>query len=258
MSSPIGSVRSWCASSTRRHGSGGAPRGRDGRQTAAARAGPLQPRHRLGRRRHRRRKPARRDRPRARGRHHDPAAQAPQTPNGDCPLTARAQHRRERGAGMRGPPPDPGREAARRRSRRKAQATNQSASRLLRTTTRRPPAARSEVAARARRRLCVYGSWSGGGRAARGGSRLGAFRLQRRGYVRAAARCRRPPSLTRHPAVRRTGREPALKPAGSARSAVDVSSPWSPPRSPGRSCPPRTPRPGGIRKACRPARASSR
>ena len=34
---------------------------------------------------------------------------------------------------MRGPPPDPGREAARRRSRRKAQATNQSASRLPRT-----------------------------------------------------------------------------------------------------------------------------
>jgi hypothetical protein len=75
----------------------------------------------------------RRDRPRVCGRHDDPAAQAPQTPNGDCPLTARAQHRRERGAGMRGPPPDPGREAAPRRSRRKAQATNQSASRVLRT-----------------------------------------------------------------------------------------------------------------------------
>jgi hypothetical protein len=132
-SSPTGSVRSWNASSTRRHRSGRAPRGRDGRQTAAAHARPLQPRHRLGRRRHRRRKPARRDRPRVCGRHDDPAAQAPQTPNGDCPLTARAQHRRERGAGMRGPPPDPGREAARRRSRRKAQATNQSASRLLRT-----------------------------------------------------------------------------------------------------------------------------
>lgn len=101
--------------------SGGAARARDGRQTAAAHARPLRRRHRLGRRWHWRREPARRDRPRARGRHDDPAAQAPGAPNGDCRLTPRAQHRRERGAGMSGPAPR--RDAVRRRSRRKAQST---------------------------------------------------------------------------------------------------------------------------------------
>jgi hypothetical protein len=73
------------------------------------------------RRWHRRREPTRRDRPRARGRHDDPAAQAPGAPNGDCRLTPRAHHRRERGAGMSSPAPR--RDAVRRHSRRKAQST---------------------------------------------------------------------------------------------------------------------------------------
>jgi hypothetical protein len=60
------------------------------------------------------------------------------------------------------------------------------------------PAALIEVAARATRRLCVKGLWSGDGRTAVAGSRLGASPTPEEGHVRAAARGRRPSSLTRH------------------------------------------------------------
>jgi hypothetical protein len=132
--------------------SGGAARGHDGRQTAAAHARPLRRRHRLGRRRHWRREPARRDRPRARGRHHDPAAQAPGAPDGDCRLTPRAQHRRERGAGMSGPAPR--RDAVRRRSRRKAQSTEPVSITPAADERQQPPDAARWLLLRRRLRAC--------------------------------------------------------------------------------------------------------
>ena len=61
------------------------------------------------------------------------------------------------------------------------------------------PAARIEVAPSERRSAYAAGDRCGG-RTARGEERSVRFRYPRRGHVRAAARCRRPPSLARHAA----------------------------------------------------------
>ena len=108
----------------------------DGRQTAAARAGPRRRRHRLGRRRHRRREPARRDRPRARGRHDDPAAQAPGgaerrlSPDTPSPTSTRTRGRHVR------PRAAPGTPSGAAHAGKRKPPTNQQ-SRLMRTNTGR-------------------------------------------------------------------------------------------------------------------------